>query len=83
MGEELGHGLPPGKMHLPPDHKEEEELNNNKYELHNQTLATVTSAKYLGVTIHQGLSCDKHVTNVCFKSKKPKLPRGQTADCGA
>ena len=47
MGEELGHGLSPIKMHLPPNQKEEKDTQKFMYVMHNQTLATVTSAKYL------------------------------------
>ena len=69
MGEELGHGLPPKKIHLPPVTRMKKTLS-HKYELHNQTLATVTSAKCLGITIYQDLSLDVHVNNICSKANK-------------
>ena len=43
---------------------------NNQYQLHGHTLASVTSAEYLGVTISQDLSWDRHITNICAKANK-------------
>ena len=43
---------------------------NHKFELGNQTSATVTSAKYLEVNIHQDLSWDENVNNICSKANK-------------
>lgn len=40
------------------------------YHLHSQTLQTVTSAKYLGVTIQDNLSWDTHIDNICAKVNK-------------
>jgi hypothetical protein len=38
------------------------------YELHGHTLANVTSARYLGVTIHQKLDWDDHINKICSKA---------------
>ena len=40
------------------------------YQLHNHTLANVTSAKYLGVTIAQDLDWDLHVHNITTKANR-------------
>ena len=40
------------------------------YNLHNQTLANVTSAKYLGVTIAQDLDWDPHIQSITNKANK-------------
>ena len=40
------------------------------YQLHNHTLANVTSAKYLGVTIAQDLDWDLHVHNITTKTNR-------------
>lgn len=42
----------------------------NSYHLHNQELATVASAKYLGVTITNDLSWDEHINSICSKANK-------------
>ena len=42
----------------------------SNYQLHEHTLATVTSAKYLGVTITKDLSWDTHINNICQKANK-------------
>ena len=70
MEEELVHALPPGKIHLPPDHKEER----------NQTLVTVTLAIYLGVTIHQDLSWNEHVNGM--SKRNCWLPEKELEDKG-
>jgi len=41
-----------------------------EYKLHEHTLAAVTSAKYLGVTITQDLSWDLHISNICAKANQ-------------
>ena len=41
-----------------------------KYFLHNNQLEVVTSTKYLGVTISQDLSWNKHISNVASKANK-------------
>ena len=40
------------------------------YQLHNHTLANVTSAKFLGVTIAQDLDWDLHVHNITTKANR-------------
>ena len=42
----------------------------NSYHLHNHTLESVTSAKYLGVTLTKNLSWDTHIDQVCNKANK-------------
>ena len=43
---------------------------NTEYQLHGHTLATVNSAKYLGVTLTRDLSWDTHINNICQKANK-------------
>jgi hypothetical protein len=38
------------------------------YTLHGHTLSTVTTAKYLGVTLHNKMDWDDHVNNICSKA---------------
>jgi hypothetical protein len=38
----------------------------HKYVLHQHTLQTESSTKYLGVTIHSDLKCNKHIDNISF-----------------
>ena len=45
-----------------------------EYKLHDQTLAKVTSAKYLGVTITEDLKWDTHINNTCAKVNRTWLP---------
>ena len=40
----------------------------NKYYLHGHTLSHVASAKYLGVTIAEDMSWNKHIDNITFKA---------------
>jgi hypothetical protein len=40
------------------------------YQLHGHTLANVTSAKYLGVTLTNDLSWNEHINNMCSKANK-------------
>ena len=40
------------------------------YVLHGHTLATVSSAKYLGVTIQSNIGWEAHINNVCAKGNK-------------
>ena len=63
MGEELRHGLSPRKMYQAASHQKQElrKVLDFDYELHKQTLATVTSAKYLGITVHKKISWDNHI----------------------
>ena len=42
----------------------------SSYQLHNHTLANVTSAKYQGVTIAQDLDWDLHVHNITTKANR-------------
>ena len=40
------------------------------YSLHGQTLKSVSSAKYLGVTLASDLCWDNHITNICSKANR-------------
>ena len=42
----------------------------HQYELHGQMLETVSTAKYLGVTISRDMNWSEHINNVCTKSNK-------------
>ena len=42
----------------------------NVYKLHGQTLANVTSAKYLGVTLTKDMSWGPHIHNIILKANK-------------
>ena len=59
----------PGKCTTLPVTRKKQPLT-NEYHLHNQRLATVDSAKYLGVTISHDLSWDEHINNICSKANK-------------
>ena len=43
----------------------------NQYSLHGHVLESVSSAKYLGVTINADLKWNKHIDNITSKAKKP------------
>ena len=43
---------------------------NHQYRLNNTILKSVTSAKYLGVTLTSDLSWNTHITNICQKANK-------------
>ena len=40
------------------------------YELHSHTLDSVSSAKYLGITIPQDMDWDNHINNVANKASR-------------
>ena len=42
----------------------------HQYELRGHMLETVSSAKYLGVTISRGMNWSEHINNVCTKANK-------------
>ena len=42
----------------------------NDYVLHGKTLASVNSAKYLGVTITHNLRCNSHIDNITSKANR-------------
>jgi len=42
----------------------------HQYELHGQIQETVSTAKYLGVTISRDMNWSKHINNVCTKANK-------------
>jgi hypothetical protein len=42
----------------------------HSYVLHGHTLETVTSVKYLGVTIQREISWDEHIINICSKANQ-------------
>ena len=42
----------------------------HNYTLHNHTLETVTSAKYLGITLQSNLKWDKHIDDNISKANK-------------
>ena len=78
MGEEQGYGIPPWEMYykstLPVTRSATPK--NTEYQLHGHTLATVNSAKYLGVTLTRDLivSWDTYmsisITYICQKANK-------------
>ena len=41
-----------------------------EFKLHDHTLAKVTSAKYLGVTITEDLKWDTHINDICAKANR-------------
>ena len=43
---------------------------NPNYTLHGQTLETVSSSKYLGLTIQRNLGWDRHIDSMCAKANK-------------
>jgi len=50
--------------------KRKKQLLTPQYKLHEQSLANVTSATYLGVTIAQDLSWNLHIKNICCKANR-------------
>ena len=62
----------PGKCTIPPviSPIRMKKLLRPLYQLHNHTLANVTSAKYLGVTISQDLDWDLHVHNIITETNR-------------
>ena len=59
----------PGKCTTLPVTRKRKPLEST-YHLHGQTLRTVTSAKYLGVTLQQDLSWEPHIRNICAKANQ-------------
>ena len=59
----------PGKCTTLPVTRKKRPLS-SEYHLHGHTLDVVTSAKYLGVTITNDLSWDKHIHSICAKANK-------------
>ena len=70
MGE-LGHGLyfhPERCTRLPVTRNRK--VLDFDYELHKQTLDTVTSAKYLGITVQQEINWDNHTDDITAKASR-------------
>ena len=67
MGEEPGHDLPPSHMYQAAYH--EKQAFNFDHKLHGQALATLTSAKYMGITIHREVRLDSHISATTAKAR--------------
>ena len=66
LGTEIGHDLRPREMHDSSRH-----LQVDKYLLHGRPLATVTTAKHLGITVTRDLSWDQQSTTSVLTPTRP------------
>ena len=65
----MGYGLPAREVHLTAS-EPQQETPEHQYELHGHMLETVSSAKYLGVTISRDMNWSEHMNSVCTKANK-------------
>ena len=60
----------PSKCNILPISKTRNNLDTTEYHLHNERLETVTSAKYLGVTLQSDMKFDQHIDIICNKANR-------------
>jgi hypothetical protein len=63
-------GIPSTEMHCDPYPQQDAVNKLTQYTLHGHTLEEVSSAKYLGITIHNKLKWNVHISNIKTKATK-------------